>query len=39
MHKNRIIHRDLKPENLIFRHQNDYKSIVIADYGLATKED
>lgn len=39
MHRQNIIHRDLKPENLIFRAQNDYKSIVIADYGLATKAD
>lgn len=37
MHKNDIMHRDLKLENVLFKKQNDLKSVVIADFGLATK--
>ena len=34
---NLIVHRDLKPENLIFASKNDNTSIIIADFGLATR--
>lgn len=36
MHDNMIIHRDLKPENLIFSNKNDFSSLKIVDFGLAT---
>lgn len=36
MHLQGLIHRDIKPENILLRDQNDEKSIVIADFGLAT---
>lgn len=31
------MHRDLKPENILFKNNNDYSSVVIADFGIATK--
>ena len=36
MHALKIIHRDLKPENILLRDSSDEKSVVIADFGLAT---
>ncbi|CAK68809.1 unnamed protein product (macronuclear) [Paramecium tetraurelia] len=37
MHQKDIMHRDLKLENILFKHQKKMDSVVIADYGLATK--
>lgn len=34
----KIIHRDLKPDNLMFSKKNDYSSLVMVDFGLATSE-
>lgn len=30
------MHRDLKPENIIFAKDNDYNSVKLIDFGLAT---
>ncbi|CAK72784.1 unnamed protein product (macronuclear) [Paramecium tetraurelia] len=38
LHSHRIIHRDLKPDNLMFSRKNDYTSLVLVDFGLATSE-
>ncbi|CAD8072127.1 unnamed protein product [Paramecium primaurelia] len=38
LHENKIIHRDLKPDNLMFAKKNDYSSLVLVDFGLATFE-
>ncbi|CAD8138688.1 unnamed protein product [Paramecium pentaurelia] len=38
LHSHRIIHRDLKPDNLMFSRKNDYSSLVLVDFGLATSE-
>ncbi|CAD8076675.1 unnamed protein product [Paramecium sonneborni] len=38
LHSHRIIHRDLKPDNLMFSKKNDYTSLVLVDFGLATSE-
>ncbi|CAD8135232.1 unnamed protein product [Paramecium octaurelia] len=38
LHSHRIIHRDLKPDNLMFARKNDYSSLVLVDFGLATSE-
>ncbi|CAD8080003.1 unnamed protein product [Paramecium primaurelia] len=38
LHENKIIHRDLKPDNLMFAKKNDYSSLVLVDFGLATLE-
>lgn len=32
----KVIHRDLKPENLMFTEPNDYSTLKIVDFGLAT---
>ncbi|CAD8145155.1 unnamed protein product [Paramecium pentaurelia] len=37
MHQKDIMHRDLKLENILFKQQNKMDSVVIADFGLATK--
>ncbi len=39
MHSQGIMHRDLKLENILFRKQSCYESLVLADFGLATKVD
>ena len=31
------MHRDIKLENILFRKKNKINSVVIADFGLATK--
>ena len=36
IHSKGIMHRDLKPENILFQKKNDYSSLKIADFGLAT---
>ncbi|CAK83348.1 unnamed protein product (macronuclear) [Paramecium tetraurelia] len=38
LHSHRIIHRDLKPDNLMFARKNDYSSLILVDFGLATSE-
>ncbi|CAD8088022.1 unnamed protein product [Paramecium sonneborni] len=38
LHQNKIIHRDLKPDNLMFSKKNDYSTLVLVDFGLATSE-
>ncbi|CAD8075470.1 unnamed protein product [Paramecium sonneborni] len=38
LHENKIIHRDLKPDNLMFSKKNDYSTLVLVDFGLATSE-
>jgi serine/threonine protein kinase len=37
MSLNNIMHRDLKPKNILFKKENDFASVVIADFGIATK--
>lgn len=37
MHEKNIIHRDLKPENLLLAKHANPESLVIGDFGLATK--
>jgi len=32
------MHRDLKPENLLLKTKNNISDIIIADFGLSTKE-
>ncbi|CAK81836.1 unnamed protein product (macronuclear) [Paramecium tetraurelia] len=39
MHQKKIMHRDLKLENILFKQQKQMDSVVIADFGLATKVD
>ncbi|CAD8060351.1 unnamed protein product [Paramecium primaurelia] len=39
MHQKNIMHRDLKLENILFKQQRKMDSVVIADFGLATKVD
>lgn len=36
IHNKNIIHRDIKPENIIFSNKNDYSSLKLIDFGLAT---
>ncbi|CAD8144985.1 unnamed protein product [Paramecium pentaurelia] len=36
MHLNGIMHRDLKPENIMFKQLNQFDSLKIVDFGLAT---
>jgi calcium/calmodulin-dependent protein kinase I len=37
LHKNNICHRNLKPENILLRNERDMGSVVIADFGMATR--
>ncbi|KAJ1627724.1 kinase-like domain-containing protein [Pavlovales sp. CCMP2436] len=37
MHENDYVHRDLKFENLLMMRKDDLSSIVLSDFGLATK--
>ncbi|CAD8137365.1 unnamed protein product [Paramecium octaurelia] len=39
IHSMGIMHRDLKLENILFKEPDNYDSVVIADFGLATKVD
>ncbi|CAD8144593.1 unnamed protein product [Paramecium pentaurelia] len=39
IHSMGIMHRDLKLENILFKEPDNYDSVVIADFGLATKID
>lgn len=36
LHKEKIMHRDLKPENIMFKNVEDFTSLKIVDFGLAT---
>jgi serine/threonine protein kinase len=36
MNERDIMHRDLKPENILFKVINDFSTVYIADFGLAT---
>lgn len=36
IHGRSIIHRDIKPENILFSDKNDYSSLKLIDFGLAT---
>ncbi|CAK70423.1 unnamed protein product (macronuclear) [Paramecium tetraurelia] len=38
LHSHKIIHRDLKPDNMMFAKRNDYFTLVLVDFGLATIE-
>ena len=38
IHNKNIIHRDIKPENIIFSNKNDYSSLKLIDFGLATQK-
>ena len=33
------MHRDIKPENILFKEKNNFKSLRLTDFGLATKVD
>jgi len=37
LHKNNICHRNLKPENILLKNERDMGSVVIADFGMATR--
>ncbi|CAD8048082.1 unnamed protein product [Paramecium primaurelia] len=39
IHSMGIMHRDLKLENILFKEPDNYDSVVIADFGLATNVD
>ncbi|CAD8056637.1 unnamed protein product [Paramecium sonneborni] len=39
IHSMGIMHRDLKLENILFKEPENYDSVVIADFGLATRVD
>lgn len=39
IHSKKIMHRDLKPENLLLKDKTNLDDIVIADFGLATRQD
>jgi serine/threonine protein kinase len=39
IHSKDYIHRDLKPENILVKDMYDLSSVVIADFGLGTKQD
>ncbi|CAD8076412.1 unnamed protein product [Paramecium sonneborni] len=36
MHLNGVMHRDLKPENIMFKQLNQFDTLKIVDFGLAT---
>ena len=35
MHSRGVVHRDMKMNNILFRHPDDFNSLVIVDFGLA----
>lgn len=39
LHENNIIHRDLKPDNLMFKELENFDTLTIVDFGLATRTD
>ena len=36
IHSKNIVHRDIKPENILFANKNDYSTLKLIDFGLAT---
>lgn len=36
IHNKNIVHRDIKPENILFSQKDDYSSLKLIDFGLAT---
>lgn len=38
IHKKNIVHRDIKPENILFSKKDDYSTLKLIDFGLATSE-
>ena len=38
IHSKNIIHRDIKPENILFSDKNDFSSLKLIDFGLATQK-
>ena len=38
IHSKNIVHRDIKPENILFSNKDDYTSLKIIDFGLATNK-
>ena len=36
IHKKNIVHRDIKPENILFGQKDDYSTLKLIDFGLAT---
>ena len=36
IHSKNIVHRDLKPENILFSNKDDYSTLKLIDFGLAT---
>ena len=38
IHSKNIVHRDIKPENILFSDKNDFSSLKLIDFGLATQK-
>ena len=38
IHSKNIVHRDIKPENILFSNKNDFSSLKLIDFGLATQK-
>ena len=38
IHSKNIVHRDIKPENILFSNKDDYTSLKLIDFGLATNK-
>ena len=36
IHNKNIVHRDIKPENILFSQKDDYSTLKLIDFGLAT---
>ena len=36
IHNQNIVHRDIKPENILFANKNNYSTLKLIDFGLAT---
>ena len=39
IHGKNIVHRDIKPDNILFANKNDYSTLKLIDFGLATYSD